>query len=59
MSALIIFILYGLVVIAIDGFAVWKPRVWVEWTERQFIYKRERIKCLSTHLGFLFTRFDF
>lgn len=38
-----VFILYGAVIIGIDAFAIWKPRVWVEWTERQFIYWRERV----------------
>lgn len=43
MIASILFWLYGGVVILIDAFGVWKPRVWIEWTERQFVYRRERI----------------
>lgn len=38
-----VFLTYGVVVLLIDAFGVWKPRAWVEWTERQFIYRRERI----------------
>ena len=45
-----LFILYGAVIILIDAFAVWKPRVWVEWTERHFIYRRERIVAGSFFL---------
>ena len=39
----IVLILYGVIIILIDAFGVWRPRQWIEVVERHFIYKRVRI----------------
>lgn len=39
----IIFWVFGGVIVLIDALALWKPRNFIEWSERQLIYKRERI----------------
>jgi len=39
----LIFMLYGLIIVLIDGYGIFKPRHWIEWIERQFVYHRERI----------------
>lgn len=35
-------LLYGVVIVLLDSFGVYKPKVWVEYVERQFIYRRTR-----------------
>lgn len=36
-------ILYGIIILIIDSLGVWRPRQWIEITERHFIYRRVRI----------------
>jgi len=37
-----VLLLYGIIIVLMDSFGVYKPKVWVEYVERQFIYRRTR-----------------
>lgn len=37
-----ILLIYGIVIIIMDFFGVYNPKSWVEYVERQFIYRRTR-----------------
>lgn len=42
-SAQMIFWVYGVAIILIDSYAIYKPKRWIEYIERQFIYRRQRV----------------